>query len=108
MTAVGRHQTRLLTVALLAGAHGVRVGFEDNVYLRKGRLAQSNAELVEQIATIARAVGRRVASPQEARALLEVQGSRVSTDLREGPQRVPIDPRSTNDRALGAREAPGS
>jgi 3-keto-5-aminohexanoate cleavage enzyme len=60
----------MLTVAALLGADGVRVGFEDNVYLRKGQLAASNAELVADIAAVAQALGRRVATPGEARARL--------------------------------------
>jgi 3-keto-5-aminohexanoate cleavage enzyme len=70
VTAIGRHQRRMLTVAALLGADGVRVGFEDNVYLRKGQLAASNAELVADIAAVAQALGRRVATPGEARARL--------------------------------------
>lgn len=70
VTAIGRHQRRMLAIAALMGADGVRVGFEDNVYLRKGQLAASNAELVEDIAAVAKSVGRRVATPGEARARL--------------------------------------
>ena len=70
VTAIGRHQRRMLSVAALLGADGVRVGFEDNVYLRKGQLAASNADLVADIAAVAQAVGRRVATPGEARARL--------------------------------------
>ena len=39
ITAVGRHQRRMLALAILHGAGGVRVGFEDGVYLRRGVLA---------------------------------------------------------------------
>jgi 3-keto-5-aminohexanoate cleavage enzyme len=70
VTAIGRHQRRLLALAVLMGATGVRVGFEDNVYLRKGQLAGSNAELVSDICGLIKEVGRRIASPQEARNLL--------------------------------------
>ncbi|MBG1232317.1 3-keto-5-aminohexanoate cleavage protein [Aestuariivirga litoralis] len=73
VTAVGRHQRRMLAVAMLLGAYGVRVGFEDNVYLRKGQLAKSNAELVEDIAALARQLGRQVATPQQARSILQVK-----------------------------------
>jgi 3-keto-5-aminohexanoate cleavage enzyme len=70
VTAIGRHQRRMLSVAALLGADGVRVGFEDNVYLRKGQLAASNADLVADIAAVVRALGRRVATPGEARSRL--------------------------------------
>jgi 3-keto-5-aminohexanoate cleavage enzyme len=72
VTAIGRHQTRMLTLGLLLGATCVRVGFEDNVYLRRGQLAASNAELVEQIAAIARSLGRGVATVEQARELLSL------------------------------------
>jgi 3-keto-5-aminohexanoate cleavage enzyme len=70
ITAVGRHQRRMLGLALLWGAGGVRVGFEDNVYRSRGVLAKSNAELVGDIADLARALGRRVATIDEARSTL--------------------------------------
>ena len=62
----------MLTLGLLLGATCVRVGFEDNVYLRRGQLAASNAELVEQIAAIARSLGREVATVEQARELLSL------------------------------------
>jgi 3-keto-5-aminohexanoate cleavage enzyme len=70
ITAVGRHQRRMLALALLRGAGGIRVGFEDGVYLRRGLLASSNAELVADAAELTRTLGRRVASIDEARELL--------------------------------------
>ncbi len=70
VTAIGRHQRRILALAVLLGAHGVRVGFEDNVYIRKGQLAASNAELVADICTLIREIGREVAQPGKAREAL--------------------------------------
>lgn len=70
VTAVGRHQRRLLGLAILRGAGGIRVGFEDGVYLRRGVLAASNAELVADACELARTLGRRVATIDEARELL--------------------------------------
>jgi 3-keto-5-aminohexanoate cleavage enzyme len=75
VTAIGRHQTRMLTLGLLLGATCVRVGFEDNVYLRRGQLAASNAELVEQVAAVARSLGREVATVEQARELLSLPQS---------------------------------
>jgi 3-keto-5-aminohexanoate cleavage enzyme len=72
VTAIGRHQRRLLALALLLGAGGIRVGFEDGVYLRKGVLAASNAELVADAAELARTLGRSVATVAEARELLAI------------------------------------
>lgn len=67
--ATGAQQFPILTQALCWGLH-VRVGMEDNVYLERGRLAKSNAELVEKIVRIANEVGRKVATPAEARQML--------------------------------------
>jgi 3-keto-5-aminohexanoate cleavage enzyme len=66
---VGRHQLELAYTALEWGGHA-RVGLEDNIYLDKGVLAEGSAPLVEKVAAHARAVGRRVATPNEARRLL--------------------------------------
>jgi 3-keto-5-aminohexanoate cleavage enzyme len=70
VTAVGRHQRRLLALAILHGAGGVRVGFEDGVYLRRGVPAASNAELVADVCELVRTLGRRPATIGEARELL--------------------------------------
>lgn len=66
---VGPHQLPLATAAILLGGH-VRVGLEDNLYYRKGELAESNAQLVARIVRLARELGREVATPDEARAIL--------------------------------------
>jgi 3-keto-5-aminohexanoate cleavage enzyme len=61
-----------LPVARFAAANGggfMRTGFEDNVWYEKGVLAQSNAQLVEQLATIAQNAGRKLASPDDVRKL---------------------------------------
>ena len=55
--------------SILLGGH-VRIGFEDNLWLRKGLLAESNAQLVERVARIGRELGREPATPDEARDLL--------------------------------------
>ena len=66
---IGPAQLPLGTLAIVLGGH-VRVGFEDNVYYRKGELAISNAQLVARVARISRELDRAVATPAEARALL--------------------------------------
>lgn len=68
---VGRHQFTMAAHAILMGGH-VRVGLEDNVYLRKGVLAPSNAALVERAAAIAKEFDRELADPAEARRLLGI------------------------------------
>jgi 3-keto-5-aminohexanoate cleavage enzyme len=68
---IGSTQLPLGTLAIILGGH-VRVGFEDNVYFRKGELATSNAQLVSRIANISRQLEREVSSPNEARAMLGI------------------------------------
>ena len=79
ITAVGRHQRRMLALAILRGASGIRVGFEDGVYLRRGVLAASNAELVEDAVALVETLGRRVATIEEARRLVSVPVRPCST-----------------------------
>jgi 3-keto-5-aminohexanoate cleavage enzyme len=62
-------QWDLLSLAVSLGGH-VRVGYEDNPYLRPGELAKNNAVLVERMVKIAQGLGRDVASPAEARKIL--------------------------------------
>ncbi len=69
--AFGRHQLPFATMGILFGGH-VRVGLEDNVYYERGELAESNAQLVERVATLAETLGRPVASPEEAREILNL------------------------------------
>lgn len=67
----GPHQLPMTTHGLLLGGH-VRVGVEDNLYYRRGELAESNAQLVERAVRIATELGRPVASPAEARSILNI------------------------------------
>jgi uncharacterized protein (DUF849 family) len=67
--AVSRDQWAMVGSATALGGN-VRVGFEDNFYLPSGELASSNGELVEAAASIVQMLGRRVAEPAEARAML--------------------------------------
>ncbi len=80
VTAVGRHQRRMLAFGILRGAGSIRVGFEDGVYLRRGVLAASNAELVGDAAELVRTLGRHVATIEEARALLQLESPRAPVD----------------------------
>lgn len=67
----GRHQLPLTTLGILLGGH-VRVGLEDNVYFRESEPAESNARLVRRTAEIAETLGRPVATPDDARAILGI------------------------------------
>ena len=68
---MGRTELSLGTVAIVLGGH-VRVGFEDNIYYEKGVLAKSNAQLVERIVRVAEIHQRPVATPFEARKILNL------------------------------------
>src|SRR5947209_14918372 len=68
---IGRHQLTLGVIALAMGGNA-RVGFEDNIYYCKGQLARSNAELVARIARIAHEIDRPVATPAQAREILQL------------------------------------
>ncbi|WP_336335626.1 3-keto-5-aminohexanoate cleavage protein [Pseudomonas putida] len=70
---VGAMQPRIAMQSLLLGGH-VRVGLEDNLWLGKGRLAQSNAEQVRAIKGLIESLGFAVATPDEARAIMQLKG----------------------------------
>lgn len=72
--AAGRMQVPMATMAAAMGGH-VRVGLEDNLYASKGVLAESNAQQVRQIRGIVEGLGRVVATPNEARAMLGLKGA---------------------------------
>ncbi len=72
---IGRSQLPMVTLGLLLGGN-VRVGFEDNIYLKKGVLASSNAQMVEQVVDLAERLGRSIATPAEARQILGVRNPR--------------------------------
>ena len=59
----GRAQFPMCTQSLLLNGN-CRVGLEDNLYLEKGRMAQSNAEQVAKIARIAMELGAQPATPR--------------------------------------------
>jgi 3-keto-5-aminohexanoate cleavage enzyme len=68
---VGRAQKQMIALGIMLGG-SVRVGFEDNIYLREGTVAKSNAQLVEMAVDLIRALDRRPATPPEARQMLGI------------------------------------
>jgi len=72
--AAGRHQIPLTTMAAAIGGH-VRVGLEDSLTIARGKLATSNAEQVAKIRRIVEELGRELATPEEARAMLGLKGA---------------------------------
>lgn len=66
---IGAAQMQMATAGIILGHH-IRVGLEDNVYYKKGVLAESNAQMVERAVSIATAIGRPIATPAQAREML--------------------------------------
>jgi len=58
----------------ILGAH-VRVGLEDSLWYGKGQLAVSNADQVRRIRRILEELSIEIATPDEARAMLETKGA---------------------------------
>ncbi|MHB8243162.1 MAG: beta-keto acid cleavage family enzyme [Solirubrobacteraceae bacterium] len=71
VTAIGRHNFPMMAVTLALGGH-IRTGLEDVVYVAPGQYAESNAQLVTRARALCEAVGRPVATPAQARAILGV------------------------------------
>jgi uncharacterized protein (DUF849 family) len=69
----GRHQMSMLTMAAVLGGN-VRVGLEDSLYLGRGQLARSCAEQVAKIRRILEELSLQIATPDEARAMLDLKG----------------------------------
>jgi uncharacterized protein (DUF849 family) len=70
----GRHQMSLLTMGVIMGSN-VRVGLEDNLYLAPGVKATSNAEQVRKIRRIIEELSFEIATPAEARQMLQLKGA---------------------------------
>ena len=68
---VGRHQLPMITMGILLAGH-IRVRFEDNIYLRKGVLAKSNAQMVEMAVNLVETLQHEVATPDDARQILAI------------------------------------
>jgi 3-keto-5-aminohexanoate cleavage enzyme len=67
---ISRDQWRLVATAAALGGN-VRVGLEDNFYLPEGEMARSNGDLIARARRLVEDVGRRAATPAEARELLD-------------------------------------
>jgi 3-keto-5-aminohexanoate cleavage enzyme len=72
VTCIGRHHQRLLALACLMGAPGIRTGLEDVAYISKGVPAPSNGALVEMATELARSLGREVATQEQTKELLRL------------------------------------
>ena len=70
--AIAANQLPGVTYGVLKGGNA-RVGMEDNIYYSHGRLAKSNAELVERMVRIIHELEMDVATPEEAREILKLK-----------------------------------
>jgi uncharacterized protein (DUF849 family) len=68
---VAGQQFPMVAQAVILGGH-VRVGLEDNLYLKRGELSPGNAPMVERAVRIIRELGAEVSSPVEARKILGI------------------------------------
>ena len=73
---IGRDCFPILAQAYLLGGH-VRVGLEDNIYLSRGVLAKTNAELVSKGKAIVESLGGELASSEEARDILGLRSTNL-------------------------------
>jgi uncharacterized protein (DUF849 family) len=71
---IGAMEFPIVAQACLLGGH-VRVGLEDNLYMSRGVLAPSNAALVERARQIVELIGKSIATPAEARAILNLSSA---------------------------------
>ncbi|MEW5784546.1 MAG: 3-keto-5-aminohexanoate cleavage protein [Bacillota bacterium] len=74
VAAAGRYQFPMAAAALAMGGH-VRVGLEDNLFIRPKILARSSAEQVNQVREIAERIGLQIATAAETRAALKLKGT---------------------------------
>jgi uncharacterized protein (DUF849 family) len=69
----GRNQMTIARQAAQLGGN-VRVGLEDSLWIDKGQLATSNAQQVEKVRGILTELGLELATPDEARQMLQLKG----------------------------------
>jgi 3-keto-5-aminohexanoate cleavage enzyme len=72
---IGPAQLPMTTMSILMGGH-VRVGLEDNIYYSRGRKLKGNGEAVERVIRIAKELNREIATPAQARQLLNLGAPR--------------------------------
>jgi uncharacterized protein (DUF849 family) len=70
---VGRFQFSLGTVAAVMGGN-VRVGMEDNLYIGKGKIMQSNEEAVQKVRRLVEELSMEIAPSADVRKLLRLKG----------------------------------
>ncbi len=71
--AAGSAQIPLAVTAAQMGGN-VRVGLEDSLFISRGKLAESNAEQVAKVRRALEELGHEIATPAEAREVLDLKG----------------------------------
>ena len=66
---IGKDEMPIVALTAILGGH-VRIGMEDNIYIERGQLAKTNAELVTKAVRIIRDVGGQIANSNQAREIL--------------------------------------
>ena len=69
----GRSQMQVAAIAAAMGGN-VRVGLEDSLWISAGQLAENNAQQVTKVRQIIEGLGLEVATPDEAREMLQLKG----------------------------------
>lgn len=87
---VGKFEMPLAYMAICMGGH-VRVGLEDNNKSPDGTLA-TNVDLVKHVVEIAKAMGREIANPAEAREILSMPAENADWILEKLDPKVPRPP----------------
>jgi 3-keto-5-aminohexanoate cleavage enzyme len=70
VSGVGPFQLPMTSLAMILGAQMIRVGMEDNVYVRRGQLLESNVQAVERAVRMAQDLNREIATPAQSREML--------------------------------------
>ena len=87
---VGRHQRRVTETAMRLGGH-VRLGLADNIYLRRGVLAEGTSTFVERSAAFAASIGRQPATADRAKILLGLVAGSDQQCANDSNDRIPAD-----------------
>lgn len=71
ISVMGKEQTKIATLAISMGGN-VRVGTEDQPFIRENIPAKDTAELVARMARISKEMGRDITTPSEARKIIKI------------------------------------
>ncbi len=72
ITGIGRSHIPMMLAGLSAGADGIRVGLEDNIWMHKG-IPATNESLVKRAVQLSAICGREAATAEEAREILHIK-----------------------------------